>query len=354
MKGFVLILAAAMVPVCLHAQIPDSAAISRRHQEQPKIHRQSVPSMSHSAAQALDTIDTQSPDVRIILFSDNTWKYYRDPSGIMEKEIFTEDWNSDSPNPFRVGLDQLPDRISLWLVDSLGAYKCPNQVRVFSKFGYRHSRRHMGVDLPLRTGDPVYAAFSGKVRVSKRMRGYGNIVIIRHENGLETFYAHLSQLIANVGDWVDAGQVIGLGGSTGRSTGPHLHFETRYRGYAFDPQWLIDFQTGTLRHRLFVLRKKYLDAGSRYVPESDVEEDEINVADARDIAVADSVAAVRKAEEARRAAAAAAARYYTIKSGDTLGKIASRNGTTVKALCRLNQGLTPTTTLRVGRRIRVK
>lgn len=320
----------------------------------PRPHRESVKSLINDGRQALDTIETSSPDVKIILYANNTWKYWRDPSNIMLQDAFNTYWDEDSPNPYKVSLESLPDKINIWVVDTLSEYKCPYQTKVYSPFGYRHRRRHQGVDLPLKTGTPVYAAFAGKVRLSKYYRGYGNLVVIRHENGLETFYGHLSKREVDPGDWVNAGQEIGLGGSTGRSTGAHLHFETRYQGYAFDPQWLIDFESGDLRHRLFSLQKKHLNANSRYVPESDDVEIDILLGDAKDYATADSLAAVRKAEEEKAAKEAAAARYVTIRSGDTLGRIAARNGTTVSAICKLNANLTPRTVLKIGRKIRVK
>ncbi len=102
-----------------------------------------------------------------------------------------------------------PNEIALWIVDTLSEYKCPHQNDVYSKFGYRHRRRHQGVDLPLHTGTPVYAAFDGKVRISKRYKGYGNLVVLRHDNGLETFYGHLSKIYVKDDQWVNAGTIIG-------------------------------------------------------------------------------------------------------------------------------------------------
>ena len=296
---------------------------------------------------ALDTLDTADPRIKVLLLSDYTWKFIKDPTYARDEGIFTEDWNTELAVPYRMPADSLPSQVALWIVDTLSGYHCPHQSEVYSKFGYRHRRRHQGCDLPLPTGTPVYSAFDGKVRLAKYYSGYGNLVIIRHENGLETFYAHLSKIYVKPGDWISAGTVVGLGGSTGRSTGPHLHFETRYKGYAFDPEWLIDFKTGTLRHRLFVLKKKYFNAGARYVPESDQEEIDILEGDAKDKEEA------AKLEQAKKAKANSSAKYYTIRKGDTLGKIAARNRTTVKKLCRLN-GISERTVLRPGRKIRVR
>lgn len=288
----------------------------------------------------VDTLDTGNPLIKIVLYSDNTWKYVKDGNLLKREAYFTEYWN-DNPDAYGMDYSLLPDKITLWLVDSSSEYCCPYKTKVYSKFGVRHRRRHQGVDLPLTKGDPIAAAFDGKVRISKWSRGYGNVVVIRHPNGLETFYGHLSERKVERGDWVEAGQIIGLGGSTGRSTGPHLHFETRYRGYAFDPEWLIDFETGTLRHGVFNLRKKYLSSASRYVPESEEEEEEILIAEGED-----------RAEAERRAAEEAAMKFHTIKSGDTLGAIARKYGTTVSQICKWNN-ITPKTTLRIGRKLRV-
>ena len=302
----------------------------------PRPALESLKSLVKSSSDPIDTLETVNEHVKVILFGDNTWQYYKTPDFKALTGVYDEHWDEVNSNPYRLPLDSLPVSWSLWLVDSLDQYHCPYQAEVYyrGKFGMRRGRRHQGVDLPLKTGDPVYATFNGKVRISKYFGAYGNLVVIRHENGIETFYGHLSKRLVEAGDWVNAGDVIGLGGSTGRSTGPHLHYETRYDGFAFDPQWLIDFKKGELRHRLFVLKKKYFNIYSNY--EQDFEDEMKNEED-------------DKKEDAEKAAM----KYYTIRSGDTLGRIAINNGTTVNALCRLN-GITPKTTLRIGRRIRVR
>lgn len=289
-----------------------------------------------------DTLDTSDPAVKIILFNDGTWRYERDMQAFADSAVFRKAWNANELNPYRTKLEDLPYRVTLCLADSASRFCCPRQVKVFSPFGWRRRRNHTGVDLPLPTGTPVYAAFDGRVRVSMYNRGYGNVVVVRHASGLETTYAHLKERNVQSGDYVSAGDVIGLGGSTGRSTGPHLHFETRYEGYAFDPQWLIDFETGTLRHGYFVLKRKYLSNTSRYYPESEDEEDEIYKAEEQD-----------RAEAERIAKEMAAAQYHTVKSGDTLYGLAAKYHTTVGAICKLN-GISASTPLKIGKKLRVK
>lgn len=118
-----------------------------------------------------------------------------------------------------------------------------------SYFGWRDKRMHKGIDIDLNKGQPVVAAFDGKIRIAKRNNGgFGNLVIIMHANGLETVYAHLSKIKVKQGQVVLSGQVIGLGGNTGRSHGSHLHFETRYKGYALNPLLFISYNENKLYH----------------------------------------------------------------------------------------------------------
>lgn len=154
-------------------------------------------------------------------------------------------------------MDSLPDEVNIRLVDKDNDFCFPVKGRINSPYGWRWERAHRGVDINLNTGDPVHAAFGGVVRIACPMGGYGNVIVVRHYNGLETVYGHLSKIKVRPRQIVKAGDVIGLGGSTGHSTGPHLHFEVRFQYETFDPEWLLDFKTYTLRTHHLKLNKTY-------------------------------------------------------------------------------------------------
>ena len=284
----------------------------------------------------IDTLPTVNDALKIVLYNDNTWRYVRDRSVRQDSTVFEKYWSTTAISPYReLTLDSLPISVVIPLVDSLKSYHYPYQGRIISRYGPRRGRNHNGVDLPLKEGAPIYATFDGRVRYAQNSRsGYGNLVIIRHDNGLETYMGHLSKINVKAGDWVTAGQVVGEGGSTGRSTGPHLHFETRYYGQSFDPERLIDFNTGMLRRETFLLKRKFFDIYSRYDQNF---EDEI----------------ANEEDDKREAAELAARRYYTVRSGDTLSGIAVKYGTTVTRICQLN-GINRNSVLRIGRKLRVR
>jgi len=291
---------------------------------------------------AIDTLDIGDDRVKVVLCDNGTWFFIKDLDSMSQDDVFTDHWDEELINSYKdVPLASLPYHNTIILADSVSHWACPYQAKVYSKFGYRHRRRHQGVDLPLSTGSPVYCAFDGRVRVSTRTKGYGNLVVVRHENGLETYYGHLSKVNVASGDWVHAGDVLGLGGSTGRSTGPHLHFEVRYRGFAFDPEWIADFETGKLRRNVFVLRRSYLDPSSHYVPESIEEEDDVYSNDEKIIE-----------EEKRIAAEKAAMKWHTVKSGETVGGIAIKYGKSLNTIKKLNPNLN-VNKISIGQKIRV-
>ena len=283
----------------------------------------------------IDTLSTANSALSIVLFNDNTWRYILAEDYKNDPEVFNNHWDTTNIHAYRdIELDSLPEATAIRLVDSLESYHYPYIGRITSRYGPRRGRAHQGLDIGLKTGDPIYATFDGKVRLSKAAGDYGNLVIIRHNNGLETYYAHLSQRDVQVGDWVVAGQQIGLGGSTGRSTGPHLHYEVRYKGQSFDPERLIDFSNGNLRRDELLLKRRHFSIYSKYEQDFGDEEE------------------VAKQEEAERKAAAAV-QYHTVRSGDTLGAIARKYGTSVSRICQLS-GIKSTSILRIGQKLRVR
>lgn len=298
-----------------------------------------------SEVKCIDTLDTTNPSIKIALMEDGTWEYRKDLKALAAQDVFNSHWDDKSSDSFKLEWKDFPYKSYVWLVDSASRYCYPGNIKnieISSKFGIRHGRPHRGLDLRMPKGTPIYATFSGKVRMAKYLSGYGNVVVLRHENGLETFYAHLSKVNVKRNDWVEAGDELGLAGATGRASGSHLHFEVRYLGYAIDPEWVINFENGDLRHSVLTFKKMYLDPSYRYAPQSDNEEEEIALADEAD-----------RLEAERREAELKAAKYVTVKSGDTLGAIAARNGTTVSAICKLN-GISSKTILSIGRKLRVK
>ena len=155
-----------------------------------------------------------------------------------EDEVYGDYWESSSVNPYAGA--EIPAIAHL----DVSTYSHPITGRVTSRYGYRprFRRVHKGIDLSLHVGDTVRAAFDGKVRLTKfERKGYGYYVVVRHDNGMETVYGHLSRFLVKPDQRVKAGEPIALGGNTGRSTGPHLHFETRYMGLAINPEFIIDF-----------------------------------------------------------------------------------------------------------------
>lgn len=285
----------------------------------------------------LDTLPSGDDAVHVILFSNNTWRYVRNREIEKDSTIFERYWDTEKLFPYKdVDYNSLPRTVLIQLIDSMNGYHTPYKpAPVRSRYGPRRGRAHQGVDLALKAGEPIYATFSGRVRISQYNRGgYGNLVIIRHDNGLETYYGHLSERMVEPNQWVEAGQVIGLGGSTGRSTGPHLHFETRYYGQSFDPERLIDFKTSNLNRDFFLLKRSYFSIYSRAGQDF---EDEI----------------ANEEQDKKEKAEREAMRYHKIRSGDTLGAIARKYGTTVGNICRLN-GIKSTTILRIGRTLRVR
>lgn len=211
----------------------------------------------------------------------------------------------------------LPDSFR---VDLRGFVMPTTNTKVTDKFGYRPRRRrvHNGIDVKVNRGDTIYAAFDGKVRITSYQRkGYGHYILIRHSNGIETLYAHLSKKLVGVNENVKAGDPIGLGGNTGRSSGPHLHFETLLLGNCLDPALMFDFKNQDVTGDFYLYRKP----GTKYIENGVVK-----------------IAGPEK-------------KYHIVKSGETIGRIAKKYGVEEGMIFKLNK-LGPRSIIRPGQQLR--
>ncbi len=302
----------------------------------------------------IDTIVTENGNTMVI-FDDRSWVNLNEIpfNGVMnpmlQKYLATKNitqpqpWNTEycfttgnlyNPSSFH---DTIPLKLN---VQSNFVMPVPGVVT--SGYKYRWKHYHKGIDLNLNTGDTVVAAWSGKVRYAKyNAGGYGNLVIIRHSNGLETFYAHLSKVLVAPNDEVSAGDFIGLGGNTGHSYGAHLHFEVRFYDMSINPEEIIDFQAKALKKDTLLICNRTLRPGAT---PTHLEEDDID----NPYGNTQYVATV-----AKPASTSGSKGYYKVKSGDTLSKIAARNNTTITKICQLN-GIRQNSILQVGRTLRIR
>jgi len=191
--------------------------------------------------------------------------------GMLPEYDFYAYWDTLHVDAYRFSLKNLTEEVPLVLLESDCQFAMPIFGRTNSTYGWRHGRPHTGIDLQLSVGDSVFSAFDGVVRMSRYYQGYGYCVVVRHYNGLETLYAHLSKLLVTPGTLINAGHCIGLGGSTGHSTGPHLHFETRFLGRPLNPSHVINFnENAVAADTLYVSQQSYqlpyskTSVGSRY------------------------------------------------------------------------------------------
>jgi murein DD-endopeptidase MepM/ murein hydrolase activator NlpD len=268
----------------------------------------------------LDTIILN--DRQVFLFSDKKWAYLDDYYRILAYDtLFTKNWEVKEIHAYRNENNKSLKEIKVNLLENNSPFVFPldtfKYLRGFT--GY-----HTGIDLKADLGDTIRAAFDGRIRFAANIRnGYGNLVIIRHFNGLETYYSHLSKILVSINDDVKAGDVVGLIGSTGRATTHHLHFETRYRDKPFDPQKLLTCEEKTLLSDSLLICNNLFgrDISDSYV---EVKED-----------------------------GSTEVLYHTIIKGDTLYKIARQYHTSIDALCQLNN-ISTSTTLKIGRKLKVK
>jgi len=229
-------------------------------------------------------------------------------------------WDTRNLFAQKEDLSEIREPISFTLIHEACDFVFPAPGHMTSPFGPRWGRMHSGLDLDLETGDEVSAAFEGMVRISQYHSSYGNVVVIRHANGLETLYAHMSRRSVAPGDYVQAGDVIGLGGNTGRSYGSHLHFEIRYLGSPIDPSVVVDHRNQCLLMHELVLTPDLVESHKKMVS---------------------------------TAASTSTRKFHVVRSGETLSAIARKHGTTVNTLCKLNK-IKSTSAIRPGQKVRYR
>lgn len=249
---------------------------------------------------------------------------------------YTRNYNASLPAEYRIDLRQFH-------------MPCDSRM-VTSHYGYRRSfrRQHYGTDIKVFVGDTIRAAFSGKVRVvSFERAGYGNYVVIRHPNGLETVYGHMSRHLVRANQIVKAGQAIGLGGNTGRSTGSHLHFETRLLGQFIDPERLFDFEAQDVKGDFYIFRSN--GRGTMLAATDNVVggEEEMDEETANALIAKEAESQAFQQEKIQKMRSKPRARNHKVRSGETLSSIARKRGTSIDRLCRLNH-IKRTTVLRPG------
>jgi hypothetical protein len=300
----------------------------------------SLLSFSQKTIFPLDTLEKNNK--KIILFSNNRWlyldEYYasikRDSMDVYSKNWETKDifaYLSERGKP----IEYAPFDMTSLEPDNFILPRCGKLFRGFEN-------HHTGLDIGLKMGDSVVAAFDGRVRYAQyHSRGYGNMVIIRHANGLETWYAHLSKIIVHCNDEVESGQLIGLGGMTGRATSPHLHLEARYHDKPFDPQSFIDLEHHCLRDDIFY-QSSYTNGKQTHHKKNTDSLNSVNAALPKVIKI--------KPDKGKNKSSSRTAHTHTIKFGETLFGIAKQNHTSVQAICEANH-ITVKTVLNPGRKL---
>lgn len=249
---------------------------------------------------------------------------------LLSLSVMTEHWDSTIFNPYKEYKQTFPFEIKF--TDSVFTSPIDRKKVVTSRYGWRNRRAHKGIDIDLITGDDVMTIFDGKVRAVKTFPGLGKTVVVRHYNGLETVYAHLSKQVVKVNDIVTKGTVIGKGGNTGNSRGSHLHLIATYKGVFINPEYLFDFGEDNLvrNQNIWVTRRwatPYLHSSRR--------QSNILVATTEEEAIQN--------EEKQK-------KIYIVRKGDTLSKIANRHHTSITAICRENS-IKKTSTLRIGQQL---
>ncbi|MFY7672322.1 peptidoglycan DD-metalloendopeptidase family protein [Tenacibaculum sp. MEBiC06402] len=279
-------------------------------------------------SQTLDTSILQIPSI-ITKYKKDLAKNNRVKDSLSSIN-FKENWDTIHFNPYDRSNVSFPFEISF--LDKTYASPIQKKHVVTSRYGWRRGRAHRAIDIDLVTGDDVYSILDGKVRFVGYHPGHGKTIVVRHYNGLETVYAHLSEYNTKVNTIVKKGQLIGKGGNTGRSRGSHLHLEVRYKGIDINPEHIFTFKrNNNIRSKNVWVTK---DWATPYHHISTRQSSLVTL---------DTFEKVKAYKKRKR-------RIYIVKSGDTLSGIAFKNRVPIRRICKANK-IKKTSTLKIGQRL---
>ena len=244
-------------------------------------------------------------------------------------DIMSSHWDTQVYNPYKDEKVTFPLQITF--NDSVFNSPILKDKVVTSRYGWRWRRAHQGIDIDLVKGDDVVSMLDGVVRFAKYNSGHGKLVIVRHYNGLETAYAHLSSIAVKANDTVSQGQILGKGGATGNARGSHLHLITSYKGVAINPEYLFDFGTDSIRsNEIWVTRRwatPYLHSSKRTTKLELLQTE------------AEALASLERERK-----------IYVVKKGDTLSRISQRNNVSIRSIC-INNNIKSTSILKIGQKL---
>ncbi|WP_299100007.1 peptidoglycan DD-metalloendopeptidase family protein [uncultured Winogradskyella sp.] len=246
-------------------------------------------------------------------------------------DIKADHWDNTDHHPYHDFGQKFP--LELFFTDSTYASPVSHKKVITSHYGWRRGRPHNGIDIDLVTGDSVVSILDGIVRIAKYSNGFGNVVVVRHFNGLESTYAHLSYIAVKANDTIKRAQYLGKGGNTGNSRGSHLHLELSYKGQPIHPEYLFDFSSNNkIRSKHVWVTQKWTHA--RFHNSKRVSK----------------IKVIKSADEAAMASLAKQPKFYVVRKGDTLYGISRRNNMSVSRLCKTN-AINQNTTLKIGQKL---
>lgn len=284
----------------------------------------------NSFGQNEDHFKIDKDSINLVVIQDSLNKIKDIKKDSLSNVWFVEHWDTSTYNPYKKEVKTYP--FNIIFTDSMYTSPIERKKVITSRYGWRNRRPHKGIDIDLITGDNVMAMFDGKVRYVNSQAGHGKLVVIRHFNGLETVYAHLSKQLVKVNDTVTKGQIIGKGGTTGNARGSHLHLEVSFKGIYIHPEYLFGFgEKNRIRSRNVWVTKHWV---TPYIHNSKRQSN---------ISICNTYEEALQSEKKQK-------QIYVVKQGDTLSEISNKHHVSITSICKTN-AIRKTSMLRIGQKL---